>query len=152
LHEFCIKYCKLTFQEIEQYRRRFYKKIEMANFEKLHLQDKNLNAEKDSRKHPRRSCKKTLIFAHKYRHFKGIVTDISRGGAFVETGNKISLGARINLDIRGNKNRRGVRLRGWIVRSGPEGVGVSFDRRSDRERRFDLDRRIGLDRRKAEKS
>ena len=78
-----------------------------------------------------------------------MATDISRGGAFVATGSKISLGARINLVIARNKNRKGVRLRGWIVRSDPEGVGVSFDRRSDRERRFDLDRRTGLNRRKA---
>ena len=95
--------------------------IEIAKFEKQHLQNKNLEAEKDSRKHPRRSCKRPIFFfTHKYRHVKGIVTDISRGGAFVETGSKISLGARINLDIRGSKNRRGARLRGWIVRSGPE--------------------------------
>jgi hypothetical protein len=123
--------------------------IEMGKFEKHHSQKKNLRAEKDSRKHPRRSCKKPLFFTHKYRHVKGMVTDISRGGAFVETGSKISLGARINFVIHGSKNRKGVGLRGWIVRSGPEGIGVSFDRRSDRERRFDLDRRTGLDRRKA---
>jgi hypothetical protein len=117
---------------------------------KLLFHKNNLKAEKDSRKHPRRSCERPIFFfTHKYRHVKGIVTDISRGGAFVETGNMISLGARINLVIHGSKSRKSVRLRGWIVRSGPEGVGVSFDRRSDRERRFDLDRRTGLDRRKA---
>jgi hypothetical protein len=122
--------------------------IEMAKFEKHHSQNENLNPEKDSRKHPRKSCKKPLLFIHGHKYIKGMVTDISRGGAFVETGNRISLGARINLVIRGIKSRKSVRLRGWIVRSGPEGVGVSFDRRSDRERRFDLDRRTGLDRRK----
>ena len=125
--------------------------IENAKFEKHHSQNKNLQAEKDSRKHPRRSCKKPLFLTHKYQHVKGMATDISRGGAFVATGSKISLGARINLVIARNKNRKGVRLRGWIVRSGPEGVGVSFDRRSNRERRFDLDRRTGLNRRKASK-
>jgi hypothetical protein len=123
--------------------------IEMAKFEKHHSKNENLNPENDSRKHPRISCKKPLFFIHEYKYVKGMVTDISRGGAFVETGNKISLGARINLVIHGSKSRKSVRLRGWIVRSGPEGIGVSFDRRSDRERRFDLDRRTGLDRRKA---
>ena len=125
--------------------------IEIAKFEKHHSKNRNLQAEKDSRKHPRRSCKKPLFFTHKYRHVKGMVIDISRGGAFVETGSKISLGARINLVIHGSNNRNGVGLRGWIVRSSPEGVGVSFDRRSNRERRYDLDRRTGLDRRKAGK-
>jgi hypothetical protein len=111
-----------------------------------------LKAEKDSRKHPRRPCNQPLFFTSKYQHVKGVATNISRGGAFIETGSKISLGESINLVIHESKNHKGVRLRGWIVRLGPEGVGVSFDRRSDRERRFDLDRRIGLDRRKAEKS
>ena len=80
-----------------------------------------------------------------------MVTNISRGGAFVDTGSKISLGERINLVIHGSKNHKDVRLKGWIVRLGPEGVGVSFDRRSGRERRYDLDRRTGLDRRKINK-
>ena len=105
----------------------------------------------DSRKHPRRLCNKPLFFAFKYRHFRGLATNISRGGAFVETGRKISLGQRVNLIIYGSKNNKGVRLKGWIVRLDPDGVGVSFNRRSDRERRYDLDRRTGLDRRKIAK-
>jgi len=110
-----------------------------------------LETEKDSRKHPRILCKKPLIFAYKHRHIKGLVTNISRGGAFVEIGSKILLGEKINLVIHGSKTHKDVRLRGWIVRWGPQGVGVSFDRRSGRERRYDLDRRTGLDRRKADK-
>jgi Tfp pilus assembly protein PilZ len=114
------------------------------------IHNNNLKAEKDSRKHPRRPCKKPLIVTYKNRHIKikALATDISRGGAFIETGSKISLGARIILVIHGSKNHKGVRLRGWIVRLSPQGVGVSFDRRSGRERRYDLDRRTGLERRK----
>jgi hypothetical protein len=123
------------------------KKIERAKLEKRHSQNKNLKAEEGSRKHPRRPCKKHLFFTYKHRHVKGLVTNISRGGAFIETGSKISLGERINLVIHGSKNHKDVRLRGWIVRLGSEGVGVSFDRRSGPERRFDLDRRTGSDRR-----
>ena len=110
-----------------------------------------MKAEKDARKHPRRTYNKPLLFTFKHRRAKGLVTDISRGGAFVETASKISLGERINLVIHGSNKRQGVRLRGWVVRWGPQGVGVSFDRRSGRERRYDLDRRTGLDRRKTEK-
>jgi len=125
--------------------------IEIAKFEKQHLQNMNLKAEKDSRKHSRRPCNKPVFFTSKYQHAKGLATNISRGGAFIETGSKISLGERINLVIHGSKNHKDVRLRSWIVRLGPEGVGVSFNRRSDRERRYDLDRRTGLDRRKVDK-
>ena len=108
--------------------------IEKAKFEKHHLQNKNLKAEKDSRKHPRRPCNKPIFFTSKNQHAAGLATNISRGGAF-----------------HASKNHKGLRLRGWIVRLGPEGVGVSFDRRSGRERRYDLDRRTGLNRRKADK-
>ena len=117
----------------------------------LLFQNKNLKAEKDSRKYPRRPCKKPLIFTYKHRHVKGLVTDISRGGAFIATGSKVSLGERINLVIQGSKNHKGKKLRGWIVRLGSQGIGVSFDRRSGRERRYDLDRRTGLNRRKVKK-
>jgi hypothetical protein len=117
----------------------------------LLFQKKNLKAEKDSRKHPRRSCKKQLFFTTRYQHVKGLATNISRGGAFVETESKISLGERINLVIHGSKIHKSVRLRGWIVRLGRQGVGVSFNRRSGRERRYDLDRRTGLDRRKVDR-
>jgi hypothetical protein len=119
--------------------------------EKQYPQNKKLKAEKDARKHPRRPCNKPLLFTYKHRRVKGSVTNISRGGAFVETGSKISLGERINLVIHGSKKHQDVRLRGWIVRWDPAGVGVSFDRRSGWERRYDLDRRTGLDRRKADK-
>ena len=125
--------------------------IETAKFEKHHSLNKNLKAETDSRKHPRRPCRKPLFFTYKYKNVKGLATNISRGGVFVETGSKFSLGARIDLVIQAGKNHQGVGLRGWIVRLGPAGVGVSFDRRSDRERRYDLDRRTGLDRRKVDK-
>ena len=124
----------------------------MAIFEKQYPQNNDLTAEKDSRKHPRKACKQPLYFTFKYRHVKGLATNISRGGAFVATGSKISLGEKIYLAIHGSRNHKGIRLRGWIVRLDPEGVGVSFDRRSSRERRYDLDRRTGLDRRKVAKS
>jgi len=105
----------------------------------------------DSRKHPRRLCHKPLFITHKYRHLTGVATNISRGGVFVETARNISFGERISLIIHGSKHTKGVRLKGWIVRLDPNGVGVSFNRRADRERRYDLDRRTGLDRRKIAK-
>lgn len=123
--------------------------IEMAKFESHYSQNAYLNPENDSRKHPRKSCKKALFFTLRHQYVKGVVIDISRGGAYIATANIMSLGTKINFVIHRSKNRKSVRLGGWIVRSGGQGVGVSFDRRLDRERRFDLDRRTGLDRRKA---
>jgi Tfp pilus assembly protein PilZ len=124
------------------------KKAETTGIESESLQGKELKVEMDSRKHPRKSCRKLLTFTAKNHDCNGLVTNISRGGAFIETGSRLSLGAIINLIIVENKRHKYLRVRGWVVRVAAQGVGVSFDRRSGKERRYDLDRRTGLDRRK----
>lgn len=128
------------------------KKVKLTIFEERRLSAKNLKAESDSRKHPRKPCRKLLIFIYKNQQYKGLVTSISRGGAFLKTARKFSLGETINLVLHKHNNNKDMKVKGWIVRSTPQGVGVSFDRRSGTERRYDLDRRTGLDRRGAGKA
>lgn len=84
---------------------------------------------------------------NKSQQTKGLAINISRGGIFVETGAKITLGECVNLLITEGHGHKGVNVRGWVVRLGSGGVGISFNRRSGWERRYDLDRRTGLDRR-----
>jgi Tfp pilus assembly protein PilZ len=124
------------------------KKSKMKELEKQSLSGQDVKAEGDSRKHPRKPCKKLLIFTYKNQQYKGLVTSISRGGAFLITESKLALGEIINLVIQKRKNSKDLKVKAWIVRSTPKGVGVSFDRRSGKERRYDLDRRTGLDRRR----
>lgn len=77
-----------------------------------------------------------------------MITNISRGGAFIETQINFSVGQIIILVVPGHKGRKIFKLKGCIVRLGRSGVGVKFDRRrAVRNRRSDLDRRSGLDRR-----
>ena len=127
------------------------KKAEMTKFEKQSLSETDLKDQIDSRKHPRKPCKKLLIFTYKNQHYKGLVTNISRGGAFIETGKGLLLGEIIYLVVLKRKSHKDLRLKGWIVRLSPNGIGVSFERRSGVERRYDLDRRTGLDRRSRSK-
>jgi len=103
--------------------------------------------ENDSRKHIRRRCNKSLIFSYDSHEYKGFVSNIGRGGAFILTTENFDLGGRIKLAIPELKTRKEVKVTGWIVRISPEGIGISFERRADRERRSDLDRRTGSDRR-----
>jgi hypothetical protein len=103
--------------------------------------------ENDSRKYYRRVYSKPLHFICKRLKFKGLVANISRGGALIETDAKFSLGESIQLVVPGGKTGKDVLVKGWIVRICLSGVGVSFERRSGRERRCDLDRRTGLERR-----
>ena len=123
------------------------KQTEFTKFERRHSLHKTFLSERDSRKHPRRTCNQPLLFIYGYRYFKGRATNISRGGAFVETGSKMALGGHINLVFHKSQEPKRMRVMGWIVRLGPKGVGISFNRRFGRERRYDLDRRTGLDRR-----
>ena len=106
----------------------------------------------DPRKYPRISYFGPVAFKsgnHKYS--KGLIINISRCGAFIETKKSCSLGQAIELVIPNKKIDKHVIIRGRIVRLSQTGIGVTFkatlERRSGKERRSDLDRRRGLDRR-----
>jgi len=109
----------------------------------------NLVGEKDPRKYPRRSFHKTLRFISNNRKHEGMVTNVSRGGAFIETKTRFMVGQVLTFIIREYKKRQAVKLKASVVRLSPRGVGVIFDRRrAHKNRRSDLDRRTGADRRK----
>ena len=106
------------------------------------------NEEKDPREHPRKSYNKSLFFISNNKNYEGLITNISRGGAFIETHINFSVGQIIMLVVPGHKGRKSFKLKGCIVRLNRSGVGVQFDRRKAvRNRRSDLDRRSGVDRR-----
>jgi hypothetical protein len=96
---------------------------------------------KDPRAHVREPYRKEIVFTTKNRRYRGSIVNISRGGAFITTRNKFSLGQMIHLDIREDKNCKALRLKGWVVRLSPTGIGVKFDRRIQPDRRRKLDRR-----------
>ena len=120
----------------------------LAKFNNRKPQRNHLIDEKDPRKYPRRPFLKTLSFISKNRKYEGKVANVSRGGAFIETKTRFSVGQIITIIIREYKERENVKLKASVVRLSPSGVGVIFDRRSTyKNRRSDLDRRTGADRR-----
>lgn len=133
-------------------------KIKSASFKKpplpqpkLALPQPKSEDETDSREFPRKRCRQAVYFNHGSQVYEGWVTNISRGGAFINTRGKFSLGRKIRIVITGGETSLDLQRPGWIVRVNSEGFGVSFDRRSGSERRYDLDRRFGKDRRKRSK-
>ena len=120
-------------------------------FEKKNHEHYDSVDEIDARKSQRRHYNRSFLFLYQNHDYEGFITNISRGGAFIETKKKLSLGKVIILTVPGHKNHKEIKLRGWIVRLNHKGVGVKFDLRSGRERRCDLDRRIGKDRRRKAK-
>jgi hypothetical protein len=125
----------------------FEKKISLATSEKPRSVKPESEDETDVREYHRRRCDQSIVFNHRNQACRGLITDLSRGGAFIKTGSKFSLGQKIKLVITGGKVSRDLKRQGWIVRVSPEGFGISFERRSYSERRYDIDRRIGRDRR-----
>ena len=98
---------------------------------------------RDPRAHFREIYRKEIVFRTKNQHHKGSISNISRGGAFIATNNKFTLGQTILIDIREAKTCEALRLKGWVVRLSPKGIGVKFDRRNRRDRRKNATRRVG---------
>lgn len=122
--------------------------IDLSKLEKKRIPKKEAKIEKDPRIHPRRPYNRSLVLIAKDRNYKGLVTNISRSGAFIKTHNQFSVGQIIVILLPGRNKRKDIKLKGYVVRLNRKGVGVIFDRRrAYKNRRSDLDRRTGKDRR-----
>jgi hypothetical protein len=101
----------------------------------------------DPREITRENYRKEITFSSRNLSYEGVISNISRVGAFIETKDRFSLGQLILLEIPGDSLFKDLKLRGLVVRIDQNGIGVKFDRRTGLERRKDLDRRRGPDRR-----
>lgn len=131
------------------------KQYPQTNFAGQDRKTGGLNIIRDPRRYPRKPYFKSISFGFGDQQFKGVIKNVSRSGVFIETSAKFLFGQSIVLVIPNNHIDKSRRVRGWMVRSSQQGIGVTFkrvyDRRSGRERRHAIDRRIGLDRRKSVK-
>ena len=122
--------------------------IDLSKLEKQRIPQKSVEKEKDPRTHPRRSYNRSLVIIAQNRNYKGLMTNISRSGAFIKTQNNFAVGQILTILLPGHKKQKDVKLKGYVVRLNRSGVGVIFDRRrAYKNRRSDLDRRTGKDRR-----
>ncbi len=122
--------------------------IDLSRLEKQRIPQKSAENEKDPRRHPRRPYNRSLVIIAQNRNYKGLMTNISRSGAFIKTQNNFAVGQILVILLPGHKKQKDVKLKGYVVRLNRSGVGVIFDRRrAAKNRRSDLDRRTGKDRR-----
>ena len=98
---------------------------DIENLQSSGLKDTKNNSE-DLRRHPRRSYRKKVLLTFQNQHYEGLANNISNGGIFIETNDKLSVGQIIRLVIPGTKIDKGVMLKGEIIHVKPEGVGVKF--------------------------
>ncbi|MGB5748633.1 MAG: PilZ domain-containing protein [Desulfobacterales bacterium] len=78
------------------------------------------------RKHPRKRYSKPVIFTSRGQYHKGLICNISSGGAFIETRGQFKAGQIIKLIIPGTKIDGGIKLKGEVLHFNQSGVGVIF--------------------------
>jgi Tfp pilus assembly protein PilZ len=79
---------------------------------------------KNLRKDPRKISSKLAYFASKNKYHEGVIKNLSRGGAFIETKAKFSNGDKLKLVVPGPN--RYVLLKGEIIHLKPTGFGIEF--------------------------
>jgi Tfp pilus assembly protein PilZ len=128
------------------------KSIKIPEIEQAYLQDayNNPATELDPRAYPRRQYHKSLRLQYGSKNYKGEFKNISRGGVFIKTDIRFTVGKKIRIVIPGSQIRKMVKLQGWIVRINTDGFGVKFDRRSGLATGRKIERRTGFDRRTME--
>lgn len=81
---------------------------------------------RDSRKYPRKPACKTVFFTSSDRCCDGTITNVSKGGFFIEAKTGLEVGDRINLTVPGTKFDKGLMLKAEIVRTTSSGIGVKL--------------------------
>lgn len=83
--------------------------------------------EPSMRENPRRSCLINADCRIKGNNFRSYILDISIGGVFIETGERVPVGETILLNFTLPTFSHPVALPGKIAWSGPQGFGVKFE-------------------------
>lgn len=94
--------------------------------------NENYSAQTDSsgkdsiRTNPRQRCSVPVNYVNRDQIFIDYIRDISVDGIFIETSHSFKIGDKISVVIPFSKGNRKVKLKGKIVRSTQDGVGVKF--------------------------
>ncbi len=100
----------------------------MSRFETPRPLVGRLRTMKDSRRHPRRLLSKSVFFAARHGHFKGMIQNVSRSGLFIETGAQFEVGRSIRIVIPDDRFDRYLSITARIVRKSPNGIGLKIMR------------------------
>jgi hypothetical protein len=81
---------------------------------------------RESRKYPRKPADKSIIFTSADQFCNGTITNVSKGGLFIETETGLNVGDRIKIAVPGTKFAKGLMLRAEVVRATSSGIGVKL--------------------------
>jgi Tfp pilus assembly protein PilZ len=79
------------------------------------------------REKPRKSCLINANYSIQGNNFKSYILDISIGGVFIETNERVPVGENITLNFSLPSLPQPLTMSGKIAWSGPQGFGVKFE-------------------------
>ena len=80
----------------------------------------------NNRRHRRLRYAAEIIFGTQHGSFRGLLRDLSRSGAFIETDGAVPVGAKVLATIPFRKRIGWVSVAGRVVRSNDGGIGLKF--------------------------
>ncbi len=80
----------------------------------------------NNRRHRRLRYAAQIIFGTQHGSFRGLLRDLSRSGAFIETDGVVPVGAKVLATIPFRKKVGWVSVAGKVVRSDNGGIGLKF--------------------------
>ena len=98
---------------------------QMSEKEQLALL-KKLEKGPSRREHNRESYYTVIDYSIDDHFYKDILHDISESGIFIETKTNFSVGKEVSMIIPNPKERHFLKIKGTIVRSTSNGIGVRF--------------------------
>jgi Tfp pilus assembly protein PilZ len=98
----------------------------ISKYELLNTKPRKVQTDQEMRKHPRKPYHKPVYFTSQNQYYKGSIDNMSRGGAFIEAKGNFAVGQTIKLVIPGTKIDNGTMLKGEIIHSLSNGVGIKF--------------------------
>ncbi|MDY6953854.1 MAG: PilZ domain-containing protein, partial [Thermodesulfobacteriota bacterium] len=89
----------------------------------LHVLEESLSINR--RRHARKPCS-IAVTCSAYRVFADFISNISAGGAFIQTSSPCLLGERLTMTFSVPEGEKTLNVAGQIVRTTKDGVGVRF--------------------------
>ncbi len=85
-----------------------------------------LKVGRDLRKHPRRPYNKPVNYFAQNQLMEGVIKNICRSGAFIETRHKFTPGQKLTLVLPFINKNQGAMIKGEVIWTNRQGIGVKF--------------------------
>jgi Tfp pilus assembly protein PilZ len=117
---------------INEVRSLIFERVDGLSEEKMRRLLKYLDEEQapQQRRYERKDFFKIIDYAVGDRFYRDVISDISAGGAFIETSETFSKGQKILMTFMSPDYERPFKISGEIVRIHSDGIGVTFKMKS----------------------